>query len=247
MTEYYSGEEAYEVATVSTGYWGLRVVAYIIDSIFIAFPLFLFVYALFGLGFLLNPLSNPLFIILFMVIFGILQVMYFALLEGTGERSYSIGKSLMNLEVINLDGGPVTGGQAFKRNALKILKILLLIDVIAGMSSNRREDYSQKLMDISARTAIQIYQVAPAQPKYTPFRRVPMEDKDKDADKDDRGGMDFPSHLLNGQCPKCSSSYKIIPSEDRTTWSGLWNYRCTWCNKLVFDTGPGRVQPGKWK
>ena len=55
--------------------------------------------------------------------------------------------------------------------------------------------------------------------------------------------MDFPAHLLNGECPKCHSAYKIVPPDDKNTWSGLWNYRCTWCNKLVFDDRPGRVQP----
>ena len=246
MSDYYYEDESLEVTPVSSGYWGLRVGAFIIDSIFIAFPLLLFVYALGWFGAFYDPLGNILFIILFMLVFGICQVLYFALLEGTGEKSFSIGKALVNLEVISLDGGPVTGGQAFKRNSMKILKILLLIDVIAGMNSRNREDYSQKSTDISARTAVQIVQPVQAPPRRLPYKRVTPTDEDKDKDKDKGRGMDFPAHLLNGECPKCRSPFKIIPPEDRTTWSGLWNYRCTWCNKLVFDTGPGRVQPPKW-
>lgn len=245
MDAYYSDGQAYEVEPVSTGYWGLRVVAYIIDSIFILFPLILFVYALGGIGIFFNPIGNILFILVFMLIFGIFQVMYFAFLEGSGERSYTIGKALVNLEVVNLDGGPVTGSQAFKRNSMKLLKILLLIDIIAGVNSRRREDYSQKSTDIGAHTAIQVYRPSPAPKRHVPFKRIEPP-KEKETDDDSRGLSDFPAHLLNGQCPKCHSPYKIIPPEDKKTWSGLWNYRCTWCNKLVFDSQPGRIQPPNW-
>ncbi|UCH90085.1 MAG: RDD family protein [Thermoplasmata archaeon] len=244
MRDYYGEDQTFEVMPVGTGFWGARTVAFIIDSIFIAFPLLLFVYVLGGLGMLLNPLGNWLYVLIFMLIFGFLQVIYFTFLEGTGEKSYSIGKALMNLEVISLDGGPVTGGQAFKRNASKLLKILLLIDIIAGSSSARREDYSQKSSDISARTAIQVLVFAPTTPKRKPFKKVSLADKPKRRVK--KRDLGFPAHLLNGQCPRCQSPYKIIPPDDKTTWSGLWNYRCTWCNKLVFDTGPGRVKPGDW-
>jgi len=245
MADYYGEEEAYEVAPVGTGYWGLRTVAYIIDSIFILFPLILFAYLIMGLGFIFAPLENIFLLIIFLLIFGVFQVLYFAFLEGTGERSYTIGKALVNLEVINLNGGPVTGGQAFKRNASKLLKILLLIDIIMGRSSKMREDYTQKGSDVSARTALQIIQPTPVQPERRPY--MPIKPKKLEDDEDRfKGDMDFPAHLLNGECPKCHSPYKIVPPEDRTTWSGLWNYRCTWCNKLVFDSKPGRVQPPKW-
>jgi uncharacterized RDD family membrane protein YckC/phage FluMu protein Com len=248
MAEYYTESYDYEVAPVYTGYWGPRVAAYIIDSIFILFPLLLITYAFVGIEFLLNPLENILILFIFMLLFGIFQVMYFAFLEGTGEKSYTIGKAIVGLEVINLDGGPVTGSQAFRRNSLKILKILLLIDIIGGVTSKRREDYSQKLTDISARTAIQILQPTQVQQRRPRFKKVSTGKKRGEDDEGKGKGYlgDFPIELLNGECPKCHSPYKIVPPEDRTTWSGLWNYRCTWCNKLVFDTRPGRVQPPKW-
>jgi uncharacterized RDD family membrane protein YckC len=244
MADYYGEEEAYEVAPVGTGYWGKRTVAYLIDSIFVLFPLVLFAYAIMGWGFIIAPLSNPFMLLVFSLIFGIMQVLYFAYLEGTGERSYTIGKAIVKLEVFSLEGGPVTGGQAFKRNASKILKVLLLIDIIMGLMSKRREDYTQKGGDVSARTALQIIQPAVAPPRRAPYKSMqPAKKKDDD---DLKGAMDFPAHLLNGECPKCHSAYKIVPPDDRNTWSGLWNYRCTWCNKLVFDERPGRVQPPKW-
>jgi uncharacterized RDD family membrane protein YckC/phage FluMu protein Com len=246
MRDYYGEEEqVFEVSPVGSGYWGARTVAYIIDSIFIAFPLLLFAYIFGGIGILIAPLGNILFVIIFMLLFGFLQVIYFSFLEGTGEKSYTIGKALMNLEVISLDGNIVTGGQAFRRNASKLLKILLLIDIIAGRGSARREDYSQKASDISARTAIGVVQPI-IRPRHRPFKRIDIPKETDDSASRGRGGLDFPAHLLNGQCPRCQSPYKIIPSEDKTTWSGLWNYRCTWCNKMVFDTSPSKVRPGDW-
>lgn len=242
MAYAYQEEQGYEVTPV-TGYWGARTGAYILDSIFVFFPLSVVIIAFFGLGFFISIFTNIFLLLIFMFIFGIFQVIYFVALEGTGERSYTIGKSLVNLEVISLEGGPVTGGQALKRNATKIFPLFLLIDIIAGTRSRMREDYSQKKMDISARTAIQPYQVVVPPPVRKVYRRPPEKEEVKD---DTKMYGDFPAHLLNGECPKCQSPYKIVPPEDKTTWSGLWNYRCTWCNKLMFDSRPERVQPGKW-
>jgi uncharacterized RDD family membrane protein YckC/phage FluMu protein Com len=243
MAYSYQDEESYEVTPVN-GFWAARTGAYIADSIFILFPLSVFIIAFFSFEFFIGIFTNILFLLLFLLLFGVFQVLYYVALEGTGERSYTIGKSLVNLEVISLDGGPVTGGQAFKRNISKIFLPLILIDMLAGIYSNMKEDYSQKRSDISARTAIQRYQMAVAPPPRRPYYK-PVTPKDSEEDTVQKYG-DFPAHLLNGECPKCHSPYKIVPSEDKTTWSGLWNTRCTWCNKLVFESGSGRVQPGKW-
>lgn len=51
-------------------------------------------------------------------------------------------------------------------------------------------------------------------------------------------------YLRHGRCSKCGSPFRILEKGD-TSWTGLWNSRCTWCNKLVFeDEHRGRVEPG---
>jgi uncharacterized RDD family membrane protein YckC len=51
-------------------------------------------------------------------------------------------------------------------------------------------------------------------------------------------------YLRHGRCSACASPFRILEKGD-TSFSGLWNSRCTWCNKQVFeDDRKGRLEPG---
>jgi uncharacterized RDD family membrane protein YckC len=50
--------------------------------------------------------------------------------------------------------------------------------------------------------------------------------------------------LRHGRCSRCNSPFRILEKGD-TSFSGLWNSHCTWCNKAVFeDDFKGRIEPG---
>ena len=96
---------------------------------------------------------------------GILEVLYFAILEVAWGGT--IGKRLLGLQVYMINGGKVTLDKAFIRNISKIYWIFLLLDwVIALIASgdDRRQKYSDR---IAGTTVVQVSQafasVAPTQ------------------------------------------------------------------------------------
>jgi len=81
---------------------------------------------------------------------GILYLLYFALLEGTYQRT--IGKSLLGLKVASVNNMPVNIEKAFIRNLSKIYWLLLLVDVIVGLLTDGRP--GQRFLDRVANTIV---------------------------------------------------------------------------------------------
>ncbi len=138
-------------------HWMKRVVAYVIDWVvvsvatailaLIAFMIFRISLSSFGTGFFF-PLAGPAFGIL--GISAILFLLYFTMAEGTYQKT--IGKSLLGLHVVTLDGKPVNLEKALIRNVSKIYWPFLLLDLIGGFFMN--VEPGQRYLDKIAYTIV---------------------------------------------------------------------------------------------
>jgi uncharacterized RDD family membrane protein YckC len=133
-------------------HWLLRFVALVIDSIIIgivAWILFFFVIAafLFGGGLWLFALGGWwVNILMFPFILGILEVLYFAILDVSWGAT--LGKRVLGLQVQMVNGSKVTFDKAFIRNISKIFWLFLLLDWIVGIAthgSDQRQKYTDRI------------------------------------------------------------------------------------------------------
>jgi len=125
-------------------YWLWRFVSFVIDAIIVYLVLgiltaLIALPALFtgGVGFFGLVFGGIAFL------WGIIFVLYFAVLEST--RGKSIGKGIFHLKVISKTGSNPTLGEALVRNVSKIYWLLLLLDVIIGLALSK--DYQEKYTD----------------------------------------------------------------------------------------------------
>jgi uncharacterized RDD family membrane protein YckC len=234
---------AEEEIEVPESNWGRRAGAFVIDMLMV----FILCYALFlmfipnYLLFLPYPMDNLIWFVVFWLIVGIISLLYFGSLEG--GIGATVGKGIMGLEVYSLDTETMTMGKGFTRSLSKFVFFAVVFDILAGSGKG---DPRQRSLDISANTIvgdfIPVQRVVPEVRSNEIFVKpiVPKEEDDIFAD------LPIPKELLSGNCGRCGTPYNIVPSKDKKTWSGLWNSRCIWCNKMVFEEYKRRVEPGKW-
>ena len=143
-----SGIDALMKDSKAQEYWFKRLIALIIDGVIIfivvaiifamiaamvALPAY-FAYGYAPIAFLFGG---------FTIVVGILLILYFPLAEAT--RGATIGKSAMKLKVVGKNGGNPNFVEAFVRNISKIYWLLLLLDVIVGLATQK--GYQQKFSD----------------------------------------------------------------------------------------------------
>ena len=135
-------------------YWLKRLVALIIDGIIVG----LVVVVIFALIAVMTVLPSyfaygygPLTVLFggATVVVGVLLILYFPLAEIT--YGATIGKSVMKLKVVGKTGAKPTFVEAFVRNISKIYWLLLLLDVIVGLATQKgyQQKYSDHLMGTS--------------------------------------------------------------------------------------------------
>jgi uncharacterized RDD family membrane protein YckC len=137
-------------------HWVLRLLAFIIDYIAVVVAVtileFLILLPFIGAGLAFARTS---FIFLFVPTLGglagsIMLVLYFAFAEylyGT-----TLGKKILHLRVVMVDGTRIDLGKAFIRNISKIYWLLLLLDIIVGLISHTKR--GQKYSDYIASTNV---------------------------------------------------------------------------------------------
>jgi uncharacterized RDD family membrane protein YckC len=133
--------------------WIYRLIAYIIDSIIIAIPTYI-IWFIITLALVFSPASFLAFYgftLIFPFIFGIIEVLYFAVLDVAWGAT--IGKRLLGFQVQMTNGGKVPFDKAFIRNISKIYWIFLLLDWIIGVFT-AGPDKRQKFLDRSAGTTV---------------------------------------------------------------------------------------------
>lgn len=132
-------------------HWVLRIIALIIDSIILGIVAwilvsFVFISLLFTGGALYSLWYGYGYTLVFPFILGILEVLYFAILEVAWGGT--IGKRLMGLTVQMTNGNKVTLDKAFIRNISKIYWLLLLLDWIVALvtpGADRHQKYSDRI------------------------------------------------------------------------------------------------------
>ncbi|MFQ5999273.1 MAG: RDD family protein [Candidatus Bathyarchaeia archaeon] len=146
----------YETAAERIGYdrflqehWIKRIIAIVIDSIIVGIATTIVFVAVFFPLFLANPvwffnwMSFP-------FAMGLIYVLYFTITESS--YGCTIGKGIVGLKVVAVDGGRPSLERAFIRNISKIYWIFLILDVIGGFFT--ATDPHQKYSDRIAHTTV---------------------------------------------------------------------------------------------
>ena len=139
--------------------WLRRVVAFIIDAIVIGIAALIIDFAIAVPFFVLNRPTFDLGLVWFWGLTPLLIVAYFIIAEaGWGK---TVGKELMGLRSVRVDGGPLDIGASFVRNISKINWVLVLLDVLVGlvMQGDGRQKFTDRLgrtMVVSTRESSQI-------------------------------------------------------------------------------------------
>jgi len=157
--------------------------------------------------------------VLLYILTGFLTTVYKMLLEGFGART--LGKAVFSLRVVGREDGPMFG-EAVLRNLSAILPFIgPLLDQLIGSGTAR--DSRQKLTDHLSTTLVveEIQEVAIERP-------MPIIQPPKPKEK---MFLDY-RNVRVGNCPRCGAPYRVLAPGD-STFSGLWNHRCTWCDHLI--------------
>lgn len=145
---------------IDVGHWILRLIAIIIDSIILGIvawilSTFVLVSLLFS-GAAYSVWLGYGNILILPLILGILEVLYFVILEVAWGGT--IGKRLLGLKVQMTNGSKITLDKAFIRNISKIYWLLLLLDWIIAFvtpGDDRRQKYTDR---IAGTTVVQVSQ-----------------------------------------------------------------------------------------
>jgi uncharacterized RDD family membrane protein YckC len=136
-------------------HWLIRLVAYIIDSIIIAIPVYIIYYivllSIIFTGGVTGFFAIYGFAFVFPFFFGIIEVLYFVILDVSWGAT--IGKRVMGLQVQMTNGGKVQFDKAFIRNISKIFWLFLILDWLIGIATTG-SDKRQKFTDRWAGTTV---------------------------------------------------------------------------------------------
>ena len=164
-----TGYESTGTQVDMTNHWLLRLVAAIIDSI----PWIIIVYAILWL-LILTPGAwgggvgwGLGYFLLWPFLFGLLEVLYFAVMEGSSGAS--LGKKVIGLKVQMLNGGKATFDKALTRNISKIFWPLFVIDIIIGFATPGPDPRQRYFDRVAGTTVISVKQpFAPPPPPPPP-------------------------------------------------------------------------------
>jgi uncharacterized RDD family membrane protein YckC len=122
---------------IDWNHWIIRLVAFIIDSI-----IFGVIVGIAGLVFPLGWLFGTVF-------WGVLLWLYFSVLDV--YMSSSIGKRLLNIQVVMVNGGRVPFEKALIRNLFKIVTPLLIVDWLVGVLTpgNRHQKFLDRVAGVT--------------------------------------------------------------------------------------------------
>lgn len=127
-------------------FWNKRIMALIIDAIFIS----LLMWAFTALLYPLIALTNLYFVLNFwLILWGFLILLYFTLMEG--KWSTTLGKGLLKLKVQAIEGD-MNYKRALMRNLSKFLWIPLLVDVAIGFRGSKGD--KRRYLDDYAKTRV---------------------------------------------------------------------------------------------
>lgn len=153
-------------------HWLLRIVAAIIDGILWAIVAWIIIWVLFWRpGVIWAPWFGWGMWLLPMLIIGVIDVIYFTVMEASSWRA-SLGKKVLGLQVQMLDGSKAPFGKTFMRNISKIFWPILLIDWLIGIATPGPDPRQRYFDRIAGTTVVSVKQafgtVAPPPPPPPP-------------------------------------------------------------------------------
>lgn len=212
----------FERYPMTGSYWIKRTFAYVLDTA-MAFILVLLLFLLVTLIWEIN-VGAIWWIVLYLVV-GVVTVVGKTIMEFiTGT---SPGKGIFGMRVVSAYEHP-TIGELLWRNFFSILPFIMpILDLIMGSGT---EDPRQKMLDASTKTLV-VEKIMEVEERPVRHFAPPREEPPV---KQEKTKLDFPGRARVGHCPRCGAPYRVLPPGD-DSFSGLWNYRCTWCNHLIFS------------
>lgn len=123
-------------------HWIKRTIAIVIDSILVSIAT-----TIIGILFSILPIFNWLN---FPFVMGLIYVLYFTTTELV--YGYTLGKKLVNLKVVSVDGKNLNFERTLLRNISKIHFVLLILDAIGGLFYSK--DPKQKYTDLISKTTV---------------------------------------------------------------------------------------------
>jgi uncharacterized RDD family membrane protein YckC len=200
-------------------YYFKRFGAYAIDSLLVAFVLLI---PFFLLG--ADP-TDPAMVAIFIFCLGLGSIVYKSIFEY--YRNETPGKNLLGLRIEPL-GEDIPMEAYFMRNLSAIVPMILpALDLAYGYSSS--VDNRMKYLDATNRLIV--VEVLPVVVQEIIRRPMKIEAKPET----ERFQLGFDEGYARGNCPRCGAPYRVLPPGN-TSFSGLWNHRCTWCNSLITES-----------
>ncbi len=107
--------------------------------------------------------------LLFPFIYGIILVIYSAILEASWN-GMTIGKKLLGMQVQTTNGGKLAFDKAFIRNVSKIYWLLLLLDWLVGIVTpgNKMQKYTDRMAGTVVVQTKQVFATPPSPPPPPP-------------------------------------------------------------------------------
>jgi uncharacterized RDD family membrane protein YckC len=219
-----SGEDPvidYDAYPMTESYWSKRIISYLIDTA-MAFVIMLVIFV-----FILNIWDTGIttaWVLLLLLATGITTWIGKSVFEYTAGTSP--GKGIMKLRLVSAYDRP-TFGELLIRNLSSVLIIIGPgLDLISRSSTDPRE---KKLDSISNTLVVEDLVMVEERPSRPIMTRPIEEPRPRE-----KMSLGFPDRMRTGTCPRCGAPYRILDPGDEG-FSGLWNYRCTWCNFKVFE------------
>ena len=166
---------------IDFNHWLIRIIAYIIDSIIIGIvaaiiyyvallPLLIPSVTILGVVTVTGVAPWWAFILLLPFVFGILELLYFMILDTVWGGT--IGKRILGLQVQTVNGGKVPFDKSIIRNISKIFWPFVIIDWLVGVvtpGNDRRQKYTDRFAGTTVVQVKQVFQsTAPSAPPPPP-------------------------------------------------------------------------------
>jgi uncharacterized RDD family membrane protein YckC len=167
--------------TTSTGqidwhHWILRLIAFIIDSIIIAIPVYIIYWLLIVPIAIVNvDIYGYAYAVtawwvgwIYPALWGIVMILYSAILDVSWGAT--VGKRILGLRVQTVNGSKVPFGKAFIRNVSKFYGLVIIdwLVAIVTPAADKRQKYTDRIAGTTVVEAKQPFQTAPPPPPPPP-------------------------------------------------------------------------------
>ncbi len=152
---------------IDWNHWLLRLVAFIIDSIFVSIVAFILLFIAAVATIVTGAFYAGFYIFFFWLVAGVLYIIYFTIFDVVWGGT--IGKMLLGLKVQTVDGGKVSFDKSLIRNVSKFFGLVIIdwIIAIATPGKDKRQKWTDRIAGTTVVQTKQPFQSV-TQPSPTP-------------------------------------------------------------------------------